>query len=266
MSVAKKTIKVGGADTYTIRDATLVTNYYPGPMRENLRQDATLLMGAIDFGTFGNDEYLQGPGTYAQAIPNLAKYQPTEQIFAVPSAPPNKMVAIDSRQLAGYQVQQLKNNPLSIYSNNLNGPILGFECSDEPDDYSNMLNKRGQDLEKFFDSENYEDTTEPVYPKYSNISNNNTNPNANVVFNLNYDTESNPFISLGAPNTAKFSGDYSAKCYSGYVDQRFENSYRPRDFNDLGMTSYQLNSNVCEPNNAMMYANPLVLQKGQQNR
>lgn len=256
MSVAKKTIKVGGADTYTIRDATLVTNYYPGPMRENLRQDATLLMGAIDFGTFGNDEYLQGPGTYTHAIPSLAKYQSTQQIFAVPSAPPNKMVAIDSRQLAGYQVQQLKNNPLSIYSNNLNGVIPGFECSDEPDDYSNMLNKRGQDLTKFFDSENYEDTTEPVYPKYSNVSNINTNPNANVVFNLNYDIESNPFISLGAPNTAKSSGDYSAKCYSGQVDQRFENSYRPRDFNDLGMT----NNTVCEPNNAIMYANPLVLQ------
>ena len=260
--MAKRTIKVGGADTYTVRDATLVTNYFPGPMRQNILQDPDLLMGSISFGAYGNDEYLQGPGTYSQALPNASMYQPTEQLFPVPSANSNRMVSIDSRQIAGYQVQQLKNNPLSIYSTNLHAPIPKFECTDNPEDYSNMINKREEDLVKYFENSPYSDMTEAVHPKYSDTSGPSSNPNTGIVFNLNYDSDVNPLISLGAPTFTKSNGNFMSHCYSGTIENEFNNNYRKRDDNDLGMISFQLNDKVCEPNNAIMYANPMVLQSG----
>ena len=139
------TSKVGGADTYTIRGSTLVQNWVAPAGRQNLRQDAEGLQGKINFGTFGWDENFNGPGTLRQAIPDATSQQ-YKVFLATPRPNINRMINVDTRQIAGYQVNQLQNNPLSIYTVNPDAPIPGFECLVEPSEFSTMVNERKSKL------------------------------------------------------------------------------------------------------------------------
>ena len=144
-------VKTGGYDNYSLRGATLVEGYFPGPGRMNLIQDPNLAIGLFDPGTFGGDDLIMnGPGTILQALPDASRFQ-YDRIFAIPQGNPYRNFGVDDRQIASYQVEQLQNNPLSQYTINPNGPIPGFECMEEPDNFSTMINKREAEYKQYFE-------------------------------------------------------------------------------------------------------------------
>ena len=137
----------GGANTVTIRGSTLVQNWISPAGRQNLRQDPEYIQGKIDFGTFGCDENYNGPGTIRQALPDGSRFQ-YKNYMATPRPNVNRMMAVDDRQTAGYQVNQLQVNPLSIYTVKPDGPIPGFDCDVEPENFSTMVYKPNSQLSK----------------------------------------------------------------------------------------------------------------------
>lgn len=278
----KKLVKIGGANTYALKGTTLVEGYIPGPMRQNIRQNADSLIGKINFGTFGNDENLNGPGTLAQALPDASKYQ-YKQIFSPPRPPINKEFGIDDRQIAAYQVEQLHNNPLSQYTTNPMGEIPGFMCDSEPNNFSSMVNKRAEEMEEWtrnIKPNNYTDASQVpgrsaqnVYQQYTGEE---VNPNLAVVYNmsLNSTEEYNPFISMGSSNQARMEAEFSGKCYSGkffpgqriYVDQEYNNPevYGPnkeyqRTQMDVGFLGNNNTNRYCYPNPQLNFANPMLI-------
>lgn len=277
--MSKNKTKIGGGyENYSLRSATEVVNYFPGPMRVNLLLDPTLAIGKYDPGTFGNDQWYNGPGTLLQALPDASKYQ-TNRIFAKPRGNPYRNFGVDSRQIAAYQVEQLQNNPLSQYTNNPNGVIPGFECMAEPDSYSTMENKRENDYKSFFEDGGsiFEQKGMPsgidVYEQFHGPK---INPNAEVVYNMNLNSSEivNPMIALGSSSSIRNNVDFSGKCYSGNFipgkqisnnggnnppEVYEQNRYRPRTEMDKGM----INSNtqtICMSDRALNFANPLILQ------
>lgn len=204
-----------GADIYTIRSGTLVQNWILPPGRQNILGEAEARMGKIDFGTFGNDQNYNGPGTIQQALPSADKYQNNFVIgFQRPN--PNKLVSVDDRQLAGYQVNQLQKNPLSIFTTDPKGEIPGFECYVDPQNYSTMVNKAKECPGPNQHREGYKgiDSTVAVYPNH-NPKMPRVNPNAELVYNENTDsTESNTFVhsTKRIPNAVP---DIGGTCYSG---------------------------------------------------
>jgi len=216
------TAAVGGADTSTIRGSTLVTNWLSPAGRQNIRQDAEYLMGKIDFGTFGNDENYDGPGTLRQALPDGSRFQ-YKVFMATPEANTNRMFGIDSRQLAGYQVSQLQNNPLSIYTTNPEAAIPGFECHIEPDNFSTMLSKSQQSTPPAVPQ--LGPKAVPVYPvKSMGGVMGLTNPNSDLIYNPpgpesfseGVASNNNPFLSHEFVHNSD--PQFSGKCYSGDLD------------------------------------------------
>ena len=220
-----KSTKIGGADTSTIRGSTLVTNWLSPAGRQNIRQDAKYLMGEIDFGTFGDDQNYDGPGTIRQALPDGSRYQ-YEVYMATPRANINRMFGVDSRQIAGYQVNQLQNNPLSIYTKSPDAPIPGFECNIEPDNFGTMKTVNG--VSDNFEQSNSKSaairtTAQQVYPIKSNGGMGGVmglaNPNSSFVYNdstLDQHRNSNPLLTHQyVPNSQP---QFSGKCYSGDID------------------------------------------------
>lgn len=220
----------GGYTNYAIRGATLVQDYFPGPMRQNLLLDPDLSIGKFDRGkTIMKNQMYNGPGTLLQSRPDPSRFQ-SNWIFAEPSSNPFRFFGQDDRQIAEYQVEQLQNNPLSQYTNNPNGVIPGFECMTEPDNFSTGINKRESDYKTYFDF--YVDPqsvsvvdwsgSEPVYgaPKNSvyNGGSEGFNPNAAIVYNMSMNSaeQVNPMIALGSSNVMRTGvSDFSGLCYSG---------------------------------------------------
>ncbi len=265
---------VGGADTFTIKGTTLVKNYFPGAGRQNIRQDADDIMGHIDFGTFGSDTNMNGPGTLAQALPNGARFQ-NNQFLAQPTANPNKLVSMDDRQLASYQNEQLKKNPLSIWTNNRDADIPMFEADNEPDDYADMITVPGKYDE--YEPEDSSDFDGPnrgqnVYPPGGSITaTSSNNPNMNIVFNEQTENDYNPMISQGSSrgvNQASFSGhgysgqfdpNVTVQSPSGPVEVYGASGKMVKmQYNDVGMQNGPVMTNegaaVCEPNPALTYS------------
>ena len=229
--------KVGGADTVTIRGSTLVQNWTPIAGRQNLRQDAEGIMGKIDFGTFGNDENYNGPGTLRQALPDGSRYQ-YKNYLATPRANPNRMMAVDTRQIAGYQVNQLQNNPLSIYTVSPEAPIPGYECQVEPSNFSSVVTKPQDELvqpDEPGDSGWSEGMVTEVYPIQSNKSKGmggvmggvGSNPNSDLIYNKpgvygenykeSFGFEKEPHVNplIVHEYVANDKPVFTGKCYSG---------------------------------------------------
>lgn len=276
MSVKQKKVKSGGYDNYSIRSATLVEGYVPGPQRTNLLMDPNRALGKYDPGTFGSDEMIMnGPGSLLQSIPDASKYN-YQRIFAEPRGNPYRNFGIDDRQTAAYQVEQLHNNPLSQYTINPDGSIPGFECMEKPDNFSTMVNKRKEDYKDFFESGNYvfnySPTTQSVYKQYSGKP---VNANAEVVYNMNLDTkeEVNPMISMGSSRIVT-KPEFSGLCYSGKFKPGKEitneggknppymynnNVERPRAVSDIGMMNDKNDNKVCFPDRSLNFANTLII-------
>ncbi len=274
--MSKNIVKNGGYNNYSIRSATLIENYVPGPMRQNILMNPDLALGKYNAGTFGSDELINnGPGTLLQAIPDASRSQ-YNRIFAVPTGNPYRDFAVDDRQTASYQVEQLKENPLSIYSNNLNGTVPGFDCLSEPDNFSSTVNKRKNDYKNFFEGADDIYTWglggQDVYEQYSGKK---VNPNAEVVYNMSMDTNAivNPMIISSTSNIATDQPTFSGKCYSGLFvpgkeistnsgsnPPKVYNNYfaKPLDSESRGF----MNKNAtmeCSPDRSLSFTSPLVL-------
>lgn len=280
----------GGYSNYSLRSATEVLNYFPGPMRQNLIMDPDLAIGQFDRGkTIMTDQVYNGPGTLLQAIPDASKYQ-YQRIFAVPNGNPYRNFGVDDRQIAAYQVEQLHNNPLSQYTTNPDGAIPGFECLDEPDNFSTMVNKRESEYKHFFEDGNYLIDPKSVqvldwsngipYAEnvYEQFHGPRVNANSEVVYNmsLNSREEVNPMIAQGSSSRARSQADFSGLCYSGNfipgqvlnpVTQGGNNpptvyggSYvQPRTEMDKGMMNENVGKSICVPDRSLNFANPLII-------
>lgn len=272
----------GGADTFTIRGSTLVLDYMPGPGRANIRQNPENIIGKVDFGTFGNDNNTIGPGTYNQARINGTRYQ-NSQFIAAPQPNPNKIVMIDDRQLASYQTQGLRNNPLSIYTQNERAEIPDLFIYDEPDDYADLVLDDDDDHNNHNDrgGSKQEEFGLNVYPQDDNDMNQydgilNKNPNSKVVYNDNSDNPAtgqievyNPMISQGSSRVPNSNPTFSGHGYSGPY-QETKHVYGPRSElekydpqHDKGIINGPLNTNqgqmVCEPNKALDFAGGVLI-------
>ncbi len=250
--------KGGGYDNYSIRAATLVEGYFPGPGRSNLLMDPDKALGKYDPGTFAVDELMtNGPGTIEQALPDASRFQ-NKRIFEAPTGNPYREFAVDNRQIASYQVEQLKINPLSAYSNNYDGEIPQFECYNKPTDYSNMV--YSDDHRDFFENftPSYLNATD-VYQQYTGEK---VNPNASIVYNLSMNDNTNPLISMGAPTKARNRPDFEGKCYSGEFNRGYlynDYEYRERTQFDLGIQNKDNKGTLCVQDRASNFANPLIL-------
>ncbi len=278
----------GGYNNYSLRAATEVLNYFPGPMRQNLIMDPDLALGKFDRGkTIMTDQVYNGPGTLSQAIPDASKFQ-YERVFAVPTGNPYRNFGVDDRQLAAYQVEQLHNNPLSQYTTNPNGTIPGFDCLEEPDNFSTMINKRESEYKDFFETGNYlidpksvqiVDWTSGI-PSATNVyqqfNGQRVNSNAEVVYNMSLDSREqvNPMIAQGSSSRARSQADFSGKCYSGQfipgeiISNTGGNNpptvyggshVQPRTEMDKGMMNPNVGKSICVPDRSLSFANPLVI-------
>jgi hypothetical protein len=221
--------KSGGADTYALRGATLVENWVSPAGRQNLLGEAEARMGKIDFGTFGSDQNYDGPGTIRQAIPDGAKYQ-NNYIIGTQRPSPNRLMAVDDRQTAGYLVSQLQQNPLSIYTVNPKADIPAFECDVHPNDFSTMNQRNEQDLKQ--PNQRYaSETSELGYkgmentvqnlksiPVYQNLTGTVVNPNAGLVYNEQTLDANNVNQFLVQKSEVTTQPSFSGKCYSGDVN------------------------------------------------
>lgn len=286
MSVKNKNVG-GGYNNYSLRSATMVVDYFPGPMRTNLIMDPDLSIGKFTTKSLSADPWYNGPGTINQALPDASKYQ-YERIFAVPKGNPYRNFGVDDRQLAAYQVEQLHNNPLSQYTTNPNGNIPSFDCMVEPDNYSTMVNKRESEYKKYFEGNNYlidpasqnvvdwaskgNSTAIDIYEQFHGHR---INPNAEVVYNMDLNSSEvvNPMIALGSSSRARSAADFGGSCYSNkYVPGEkigneggnnaptvYGGSYvRERTQMDKSMMN-NIGNQVCVGDRSLNFANPLIL-------
>ncbi len=267
----------GGADTYALRGATLVTNWNPGPGRQNFLAGADARLGKTRFGAFATDQKYDGPGTIRQSRPDGSRYQ-NDYFIGHQRISPNKLVAIDDRQTAGYQVIQLKNNPLSIYTDKPDADIPPLNCYVEPLDYSPIIEKdpdRNSETKTGARDTAYQglENSVQVYPTNTGTQ---INPNASVVYNQPQGQVDNPFlVRERQPNSNPQLG---GKCYSGDINMEWDakgdrvdrlNPYVKLDTHDQmypgtaqGIPNHQLQNaqyrqnppEVCEPNPALDFA------------
>jgi hypothetical protein len=277
MSVKTFPKKSGGYDNYSIRSATLVENYFPGPGRSNLIMDPDRALGKYDSGTYGSDEMIMdGPGSLYRSMPDATKYS-YERIFEAPRGNPFRNFAVDDRQVAAYQVEQLNNNPLSQYTLNPDGSIPGFLADVQPDNFSNMTTKREDQYKSFFEGGDsiYAQQlggTQAVYKQYTGQP---VNANADVVYNLSMNSKenSNPMIALGSSSNVRTKPTFSGKAYSGNfvpgqtIDQGGSNPpsmynnnvFIKKTVSDIGFMNQNVGQDICVPDRSLDFSNPLVL-------
>lgn len=268
--------QMGGARTFTIRGSTLIQDYVPTPGRSNIVLDAQDRMGKINMGTFGMDDLIQnGPGSLLQALPSAA-YQQNNYIMAVPNPSPNKLIGIDDRQLATYQVNTLQSNPLSIFTTNPDADVPSFFKDNEPDDFSDLIVERDESIKEILDKQEKDPNfnVENVYPPGNNFTEqDNENPNVKLLDGSNYFGEYNPLISQGSSRDVNNNPDFNGLGYSGKfskdgknpndkgqlgVEVYGGNGHRERDFLDFGFTNHST-LETCEPNRALSFENTLIL-------
>ncbi len=214
----KQFAAVSGADTYTIKGSTLIKNWTPGAERSNILQDPDQALGAIDFGTFGTED-TSGPGTLNQTRPTAIRQE--NYFIGKQHVSPNKLVGLDDRQLASYQVKALTENPLSIYSLQED---RGQDCASpqfftdvQPNSFSSVTSttpKGNVDLNQDYIPPSGEEgpgvpstgrlKVNPIFPNADGTRSTGMNPNSTFLWNtpnnanpgamlgLNFDTESRP--------------------------------------------------------------------------
>lgn len=281
---AAKGRAAGGYKTNGLRAATLAINWNSGPGRENIRLDPEAAMGKINFKGL-NDFKLDGPGTFQQALPDGSRYQ-FANIMTAPKPSANKLIGLDDRQIASYQVTALKNNPLSIFTSNAAGEIPNLYAFNQPNTYTSMtpapkakivkrLNNDRTQAQKNTDGGIGGLNPQNVYPPGNSVLNTNTkNPVMNIFGGVGFDKDPfteyyNPMLEQGSSNfyrTAEFEG----RSYSGtgpFVSNTSPGpnivygpteTFRPYERGgDVGieqiLTGPDGNQYVCEGNRALSY-------------
>jgi hypothetical protein len=110
-------LQTSGVTNWGQGGMTLIEDYYPGPNgATNIQQDADEIIGWTQMQADWDAVNSKGPGTYSQMIPDATYFQQISPDFIGEIRfNPNLEVGEDSRQVALYQIENLKNNGLSIY-------------------------------------------------------------------------------------------------------------------------------------------------------
>jgi hypothetical protein len=270
---------IGGARAYSIRGETLVTNYIPGPGRSNLLQDPDAIFGKINFKQ-KYDVNMNGPGSYLQSIPNATKQQ-FMQIITAPTPSSNRLFGMDDRQTASYQVDQLKNNPLSCFTTNAGGVIPPLMSYTEPDTYNSMIPASPEQFIKLLDGQLGpgpnaglgHNLPVSIYPMNGDWATPDIkNPVMNIMNGFGYNNEWNPMLEQGSSRYQK-EPVFSGHAYSGqfinnqdpntqqsppHMPQTQYNVYgpdsktRPREQGEIGIEN-PVNGVVCDGNRALSY-------------
>ncbi len=267
---------LGGAKTYTIKGSTLVKDYFPGAGRQNIRQDAEKLMGKVHFGTFGLDQNLNGPGTLAQSIPDGSRQQ-NNQFLAKPRMNPNKYIGVDDRQIASYQVEKLRDNPLSIYTVNPDSEVPSFYKDNKPDDYSDLKTARDAEIDDILKNQKKpknENFSVNVYPDNNNVLDNNNDNNSNMA--IVNSKGFNRMVDMGSSRSINNEPEFSGHAYSGKFSEDGKN---PNEKTSDGLSIYGSTNNYvpihpgdggfiptkdgkeCVPNDALNFTGTLILDK-----
>ena len=128
-----------GVTKWSQKALTLVEDYYPGADGHmNIQQNANSKIGKSKFKDDFNNS---GNSTIYQAIPDGSKYQQTDKnnIGKITNSH-NKYYVIDDRQVENYVVNNLTENPLSIYreTKSNNNKIPTFFVSSNQDKYNSI--------------------------------------------------------------------------------------------------------------------------------
>jgi hypothetical protein len=217
------------------------------------------------------------------SLPDASRFQ-NNYIFAIPHANPNKLVSVDDRSTASYQVEQLKNNPLSIFTDNPEGRIPNLYADNAPSDYSPLVPDNdpiASNESRINSSTSSKGMTGAVqvYPKGGDVRNNenDTNANASVVYNsLGSDGLYNPLIEQGSSRKVNQDPKFSGRAYSGKFENNKDNvtiggrngpevygstnKRVPREYNDRGIEN-EGTSTVCKPNDALKFADTLLIER-----
>ena len=256
-------VREGGADTYALRGMTLVENYMNGPGRSNLLSDPEDRLGKLD--TIPAREQSRGPGSLQEALPDASRYQ-FDYIIGKIHPNPNKLINVDDRQIAHYQVTALQSNPLSIYTNHSDGQVPSFECMIEPQNYSPMVDKAvqlpGTQGERWGNGD--------VVTGYRDYRNGAVNSNSDFVYQRQIDSDgTNKMLEGKAVSTDSFG---VGKCYSGdaqvseygptsSLDQYYSNMAQGIYNQKLQQEQAGVNpSAVCRPNPALSFLGTNSLQ------
>jgi hypothetical protein len=187
----------GGMTFSGLKETTQAVNYMYGPGRSNIIPNpggegisSIGLLQTSGLGQIASGRY--GPGTLLSA--NVSVKNPVAssdaQIGLVQSTP-NKINFVNYRDTDPSLVQNLRNNPLSIYAQGedvRNKEIPKFFADIEPDNYSNYIHEKYVDIS---------DETKTLYVDGS--------PNVSILGLA----EQNPFMGLGRPKpatTPRFTG------------------------------------------------------------
>jgi Family of unknown function (DUF5899) len=240
---------LGGADTYTIRGSTLVQDYMPGPGRQNILQDPIDILGKTEFHSDLNEN---GPGTISQAIPNASNQQ-NSHILSRPTSNPNKLFGVDQRQIAGYQTEQLKKNPLYLFTNNPDGEIPPLYADNSPSDYSDLINREKSEIVDLdYKADFYEQGNSPVnvygLKEY--------NPNMNVVYN---GYQYNPMTQQGSSDTVNINPTFGGKAYSGNFEEGNYNAGSVTRSNEFDKANIYGPTGCGEVNDALSFTSTLIL-------
>lgn len=143
----------GGMTYGGLRDSTQARNYFYGPGRQNIIPDANpngTIVSSI--GLIQNNGVKQvlagptGPGTFSNVNVNGPSLGYNDEQQGVLQSNPNKVQFVNYRNTDPVLVNNLRNNPLSIYATGQNvkdAPIPEFFANISPDNYNTYVNLPG---------------------------------------------------------------------------------------------------------------------------
>jgi len=194
----------GGMTCGGLKETTQAINYMYGAGRQNIipdtNTDKSLISSIGIFQTNGLGQLssgTSGPGTLVST--NMSVKNPvasSDSQYGIVQSTPNKINFVNYRDTDPTLVQNLRNNPLSIYAqgNNVKDKdIPSFFANINPENYSNYIHESTVDIS---------DETKQLYIDGS--------PNVSIL-GL---TEQNPFMGLGNV-IANVNPEFSGKTYGG---------------------------------------------------
>ena len=148
-NIKKVKLATAGVTNWGQGDMTLIEDYVPGPNGStNIRQDADDIIGWTQMTSDWDSVNASGPGTIDQALPTATYFQQVSPDFIGDIMyPPNLEMGENNRQTAGYLVENLTKNGLSIYqdhdlrNSNSCETIPSFFVDSNAQDYSGILRK-----------------------------------------------------------------------------------------------------------------------------
>ena len=201
-----------GVTNWGQKGITLVEDYVPGPNGSvNIQLDADEKIGYTLLKDDQDTISSAGSGTYLQATPNATHYQQIDKdLIGEVIFPPNKNIGIDDRQVSNYVINNLTENPLSVYRNKQSNDnkIPSFFVNTNPTHF-NSINQNAVEYSKL-------NEYTPDVGVVNIFEDNKYNPNEIIVMNTNAQENNNienPMLFQNkVPNNKN---SYLGKAYSG---------------------------------------------------